>query len=125
MKVERPIYLNLWRIRFPITAIVSILHRISGVVIFLGLPLLLYLLGKSLNSQESYNQTALVLGAPGMKLAIWIILSAIVGHFFAGIRHLLMDTGLGESLKAGRISAWLVLIISILIVIILGLWIWS
>jgi succinate dehydrogenase / fumarate reductase, cytochrome b subunit len=125
VKVERPIFLNLWRIRFPATAIVSILHRVSGVIIFLGLPFLLYLLSKSLISQERFDQLSTSLTAPGMKFVIWIILSAVVGHFFAGIRHLLMDIGMAESLKAGRVTAWLVLIISFLIIIILGLWLWS
>lgn len=125
MKATRPVYLNLWRIKFPMPAIVSILHRISGVVIFLGLPFLLYLLNKSLISQESFDHLAKQMSNPGMKWLLWIILSAFVGHFLAGIRHLVMDTGFGESLRGGRISAFLVFILSLMIIIGLGIWIWS
>ncbi len=125
MKAHRQVYLNLWRIRFPIPAIVSILHRISGVVIFLGLPLILYLLSRSLMSQDSFDSLSTTLEQPGFKLVLWILLAAVVGHFLAGIRHLLMDMGIGEGLKAGRRSAGLVLLLTAILVILLGLWIWS
>lgn len=125
MKTTRPVFLNLWQIKFPVTAIVSILHRISGVVIFLGLPFLLYILSQSLISQDSFDHLAAVLVKPGIKLLVWILVAAVTGHFFAGIRHLFMDMGIAEGLKGGRMSAYIVLVISILIIIFLGIWIWS
>lgn len=121
----RPVYLNLCRIRLPLPAIVSILHRISGVIIFLGLPLLLYLLSQSLGSQDSFDRLSVILAKPIMKLLVWIILAATTGHFLAGIRHLLMDMGIGESLRGGRTSAYTVVIVTAVAVILLGMWIWS
>jgi len=125
MKQARPVYLNLWRIRLPIPGIVSILHRISGVIIFLGLPYLLYLLNLSLHSPETFNQLSMQLSNPGQKLWLWIILSAVAWHFFAGIRHLLMDAGVGESLRGGRAGAWIVIVLSAIVIILLGIGIWS
>ncbi len=121
----RPIFLNLWRIKFPLPAVVSILHRISGLVIFLGLPLLLYLLSLSLISQPSFDRLIRILADPGMKLLVWIVISALAGHFFAGIRHLLMDMGWGETLRSGRVSAYLVMIITVIVILLMGFWIWS
>lgn len=121
----RPVFLNLWRIKFPLPAVVSILHRISGVVIFFGLPFLLYLLSRSLVSQENFDRLHQDLAAPGMKLILWIIVAALTGHFFAGIRHLLMDMGFGEGLRGGRVTAYLVMVIAILIILVTGMWIWS
>jgi succinate dehydrogenase / fumarate reductase, cytochrome b subunit len=125
VKVTRPVYLNLWRIKFPLPAIISILHRVSGVVIFLGLPILLYLLSQSLVSQDSFDQVSAAVANPFLKLLIWIIMSAFAIHFFAGIRHLLMDIGWGESLPAGRRSARIVAVLVVLTIILLGIWIWS
>ena len=125
MKTTRPVFLNLWRIKFPVTAIVSILHRISGVVIFLGLPFLLYILSQSLMSQDSFDHLNTLMSSPIGRLAIWVLLAAVVGHFLAGIRHLLMDMGIGEGLKAARTSAYLVVVITAMLIILLGMWIWS
>lgn len=122
---QRPVFLNLWRIKFPMPAIISILHRISGVVIFLGLPLLLYLLSQSLNSQDSFDHLITLTATPGMKWALWIVCAAVIVHFLAGIRHLFMDIGWGESLYVARRSAYVVATAAALIIILLGVWIWS
>lgn len=124
MKLNRPINLNLWRIKFPITAIVSILHRISGIVFFLAIPFLLYLLSHSLVSQVYFDQLNTMLLNSMLKYVWWLLLMAIIWHVFAGIRHLLMDYGVGESLPMARLSAWVVVIASILTGILLGFWLW-
>ncbi len=124
MKAARPVYLNLLRIKLPIPGIVSILHRVSGVVIFLGLPFLLYILHHSLISQNSFDHLKQVLAMPGNKFILWVVLAAVVWHVLAGIRHLLMDVGVGESLTAARMTAWLVAIISFGLILLLGVWLW-
>lgn len=121
---ERPVYLNLFKIKFPCPAIVSILHRISGVIIFLALPLLLYLLQQSLAAATSFDAVTNLVHQPFMKLVLWLVLVATVFHLIAGIRHLLMDFGCFESLKAGRATATLVLALGILIIILVGVWLW-
>jgi succinate dehydrogenase cytochrome b subunit len=105
-------------------ALVSILHRISGIIIFLSLPLFLYWLNQSLVSADHFDRLATQLHTPGLKWVLWIVLSAVAYHFFAGVRHLLMDAGLAETLPAGRKSAGLVLIVTGIAVVLLGIWLW-
>ncbi len=124
MKAARPVYLNLLRIKLPIPGIVSILHRVSGVVIFLGLPFLLYILHHSLISQNSFDHLQQVLAMPGNKFILWVVLAAVIWHVLAGIRHLLMDVGVGESLTAARMTAWFVAVISLGLILLLGVWLW-
>ncbi len=113
MKKTRPMNLNLLTIRLPHTALVSILHRITGVIIFLSLPFLLYLLQGSLVSGESFQHLQVLLAKPLNTFLIWFIFSIFSCHVLAGIRHLCMDMGVGESLQAGRRSAALVLVLAV------------
>jgi succinate dehydrogenase / fumarate reductase, cytochrome b subunit len=124
VKATRPVYLNLWRIRFPLPAIISILHRVSGIVIFLGLAILLYLLSLSLGSQDSFNYLKRLTSNSLVKLVLWIVSSAVIFHFLAGVRHIIMDLGAGESLRGGRLLAASVAIVSAIAIILMGVWIW-
>lgn len=108
----KPIYLNLFQFAFPITAIVSILHRISGVIIFFLIPIFLIFLQMALY----YPWLQLTSG----KVIIWLGLTAVIYHLFAGIRHLCMDAGLGESKQYARISSYVVFILTILSSIFVG-----
>lgn len=121
---HRPKNLNLFTIRFPIPAIVSILHRISGIILFLLIPLFLWGLKLSLASLEDFDRLKDFLSTPIMKFLIWAFLSAFIYHFVAGIRHLLMDIHIGEELKSGRFTAILTMIVSIFFIIIIGVWLW-
>lgn len=125
MKTSRPVHLDLTRMKFPPMAIVSILHRFSGVVLFLMLPFLLYLLHMSLHSEESFTYVMqYTLTLPVTKILLWILLSTTALHFFAGVRHMLMDCGLGESLSAGRITAYFVMALTVIAMVIIGVWLW-
>lgn len=101
-----PRFLDLARIRFPVGAIASILHRISGIVLVLSLPLLANALAESLRSPQGFE--AVVHGAtrswfaPLLFVGVW----ALVHHIFAGVRHLLMDMGVGYRLPRARASAF-------------------
>jgi len=121
---KRPVNLNLMTIRFPLTAIVSILHRISGVLLFLAIPLLLWLFQLSLNSAHDFHYVVALLTGSLMKLVTLILLASLVYHLLAGIRHLLMDVGIGESLQLGRLGARLVLGASIIFTLVIGAWLW-
>ena len=105
MPDRRPVHLDLTKIAFPVTAIASILHRISGVAGFAAVALLLYMLGETLHSEESYRRLQETLSSAPVKLTLWAALSALCYHTLAGVRHLLMDLGIGESLAGGRLSA--------------------
>lgn len=122
---KRPVNLDLKTMHFPIPAIVSILHRISGVVLFIFIPILLYILQASLKSPDSFTQLQTCLTYPISKLFVLGLLAAFVYHFFAGMRHIIMDMGFGEDLSTMRASAKAVLILAILTTIMLaGVWIW-
>lgn len=124
MNKRRPVNLDLTSMKFPPMAIASILHRISGVVIFLFLPFLLYHLDQSLTSEATFLSSVIFLNLGYGKFLLWACLSAVVYHLFAGIRHLLMDFGIGETLQGARQSAIATILISVVVSILIGLWLW-
>lgn len=124
MNKKRPVNLDLTTIKFPLPAIVSILHRISGVILFLLIPLLIWILDNSLFSENSFDTVQAYANTWIVKLLIWLSLSALIYHLFAGIRHLLMDTGWGETLPAARKSAKVTIVLTVIVMILLGIWLW-
>lgn len=124
LKQKRPVNLDLTTIKMPSTAIVSILHRMSGILIFLLMPLMLYGLQQSLLSPEDFIRTQKCFDICGMKFLVWVFLSGLIYHGLAGIRHLLMDLGVGETATAGRKSACLVLGLAFILIVCLGISLW-
>ena len=124
MKNKRPVNLDLGSLKYPPMAIASILHRISGLVLFLLLPMMLYVLRLSLISQASFDELQLTLTGTLYRLLLWAFSTALIYHVLAGIRHLLMDIGVGEQLGVGRQSANIVIILAVILTILLGIWIW-
>lgn len=124
VKDKRPINLKLSSLKYPPMAIVSILHRISGMILFLLFPFMLYLLSCSLRSEESFNQWHEVLACFCSKTLIFAFFSALIFHLLAGIRHIFMDLGWGERLPIGRYSAMAVFYTSLFLIIYLGFWLW-
>lgn len=124
MAQQRPINLNLRTLKFPPMAIVSILHRLSGVLIAFLIPVLLYLLDVSLRSADTFNELAACLASPWAKFFIWVFGAFFLYHLLAGMRHLMMDLGFWESLVAGRRSAIGVLSITALVIILVGMGLW-
>jgi succinate dehydrogenase / fumarate reductase cytochrome b subunit len=121
---QRPVNLDLRTIKLPITAYTSILHRISGVILFVGIAILLFGLDKSLTSEEGFAQVKECLTSPLAKFVIWGLLSALLYHLVAGVRHLIMDVGVGETLEGGKLGSKIVLVISVIVIVLLGVWIW-
>jgi len=115
---KNPKFLNLLQIRMPIGAIASIAHRASGVLLFLALPGAIYLLDLSLRSPDDYARAASWVTSLPVQLLSVVFVWALVHHFFAGIRFLLIDLELGISRSAGRSSAWLVNTGSVLVALI-------
>jgi succinate dehydrogenase / fumarate reductase cytochrome b subunit len=124
VKSQRPVNLDLRTIKLPITAYTSILHRVSGVILFLGLAIMLYALDKSLASEEGFAQVKTCMTSPVAKLVIWGLLSALLYHLVAGVRHLVMDMGVGETLEGGKLGSQIVLAVSAVIIVLAGVWIW-
>jgi len=110
MSDKRPVYLNLLKIRLPLTGIVSFAHRITGVILFLALPFVVYLLDLSIESEQSFSQAQDILNQPVMLLVQILLLWSIAHHFFAGIRFLLIDAEIGVEKTQAKMGAWLVLL---------------
>ena len=125
MVKSRPVYLNLVAIRQPLPAIVSILHRISGALLFLlGIPAVLSLLEASGRSAESFAAIRSWFTAPFNKLVLLGLIWAYLHHFCAGIRYLLIDVHVGDDLAPARRSAAIVLVLSLLLTLVIGARLW-
>lgn len=114
---------SLMRYRFPFAAISSILHRLSGVILFIMIPFMLWMLHLSLISEASFLMVKDYFAAPWVEFLVWISLSALFYHFIAGLRHLLMDMGFCEEKISGKISGLIVIVLGLLGTIGIGVWI--
>jgi succinate dehydrogenase cytochrome b subunit len=124
MSKSRPKYLDLFEIKLPVPGLVSILHRISGLGLFLFLPFLLWLFQSSLTSPDSYVRYRAVFANPLVKLILVGLLWAFIHHLLAGLRFLALDLHYGTDLPAARASSRLVLIAAVVLTAILGVWLW-
>jgi succinate dehydrogenase / fumarate reductase cytochrome b subunit len=121
---KRPVNLDISTISLPITAIVSILHRVSGVVLFGVVALMLWGLDKSLSSAEGFAAVQDALSSPLVKFIVWASLAALAYHFVAGVRHLIMDMGVGETLEGGLLGAKVAAAVAVVVIVLMGLWVW-
>ncbi|MDZ7924997.1 MAG: succinate dehydrogenase, cytochrome b556 subunit [Marinagarivorans sp.] len=122
MKKDRPVNLDLRTISLPITAYISILHRASGAIMLGGVLVLLYMLDLSLASEQSFNELKEIINNPVATFVVWGVLAALAYHTIAGIRHLIMDIGVGETLEGGRLGAKIVAILAAAIIIAIGVY---
>ncbi|MDG1820131.1 MAG: succinate dehydrogenase, cytochrome b556 subunit [Porticoccaceae bacterium] len=121
---KRPVNLDIGTIRLPITSYVSILHRVSGVILFFAVAIFLWMLESSLASESSFDQLAETLNNPICQFIIWGSLAALAYHAIAGIRHLIMDFGVGEdSFQSGRNSAWAAVVLAVVVIALITWWI--
>ena len=121
---NRPIFLNLMQIKFPITAITSILHRISGVIIFIFIPFVLYMLHQSLESVTTFNNLMAHESGVFWRLMVWLLLISVIYHILAGFRHLAMDCGFADSMRAATVTSWILILLAIAFIILTGFWVW-
>lgn len=121
---KRPKYLNLVQIKLPIAGFASILHRVSGIGLFLMLPLLIWLLDLSLKSPESFQSLQAVTANSFVKLILIGLLWAFLHHFCMGIRILLIDIHVGVDKAKASMSAKVVLAVSLMLTLIFGAKLW-
>jgi succinate dehydrogenase / fumarate reductase cytochrome b subunit len=121
---QRPKYLDLSRIRLPLPALVSILHRISGMALFVFAWALLYLLQESLRSPETHGHFAALTNHWLVKLFLIGMLWSFLHHFFAGLRHLFLDMRIADDLGPARATSVAVLATSLVLTAILGVLLW-
>ncbi len=124
MNTDRPVNLALTKFRFPLTALMSITHRITGVLLFVGMALLLYLLHLALGSEQGYQDALSLLAQPLVKFLVWVVLAALAVHLIAGIKHLLLDLHIADGKESGHRATQVSILLSVILVILAGVWIW-
>lgn len=118
-KNVRPKFLNLFRIHLPVTGVVSFAHRVSGALLVIFLPLVVFLFAYSLQSEQGFEQVIALLHSWWGKAAMVLILWALLSHLLSGVRFLLLDLDIGIRLTPARVSAWSVAGLALLILILL------
>lgn len=123
---NRPINVDpsdLMAFAWPLAAITSIMHRIAGVVLFVGIAFGLYALDMSLSSAAGFDALKGMLNSPVGMLVNWGILSALAYHFVAGIKHLLLDMEFADTLEGSKLAAQATLFISAVLISLAGVWV--
>ena len=124
MKSDRPVNLNIFTITFPLAALASITHRITGGALFVGLAFGFYALQLALSSPEGFTQaSALTDSVLGRVIFIGLIFS-LSYHILAGIKHLLLDFHIGDSLAAAHAGSIIVIVLAVIDTILFGVLLW-
>lgn len=123
MKADRPVNLAVMQ-NFPFTALVSILHRITGMILFVGVGFLLYLLQLAMTSAAGFDAARTMLSQTGWKLCLLAVLATLIYHFYAGLKHLLLDMHVGDTYRAAQINAYVVTLLTLVTVAAVGVWLW-
>lgn len=122
---ERPVNLDLGTIKQPLPALVSITHRATGIMLFIGLIFALWAFDVSLSSQEGFNSVKHALEHNFFaKLVAWGLLSALAWHFVAGVRHLAMDVHYADDREGGLRTSKLVVVVAAVLIVLAGVWVW-
>jgi succinate dehydrogenase / fumarate reductase cytochrome b subunit len=124
VKDNRPVNLDIGTIRLPITAYASITHRVSGVALGVFSFALLWALDASLAGRESFESLAALLSGPVARIVAWLVGVALLYHSIAGVRHLIMDFGVGETLEGGILGARIVFLATLVGAAALGVALW-
>lgn len=124
MKSNRPVYLNLFQFSWPFAALASITHRITGAALFFALLGLLYVLDLGLSSPTGFAEAKALLAQPLWKFLLWLVMAAITYHLIAGIKHMLLDFHVGDTVAAAKMGSIAVFVLTGLAVLGLGAWIW-
>lgn len=124
-KKQRPVHLNLVKIRLPVGGVLSILHRATGALLVLLLPFALSMLDRSLQDPAAFTEIAARFTSLEGRIALLIMVWVFAQHFMSGIRHLLLDIGIGDSRLAARLNAWLAFAATGVVVILAGVCLWN
>lgn len=124
MKKQRPVNLQLNTISFPPSAIVSILHRVSGVAMFFAMIFVIWAWAVSVSSVDGFNTVQEVMAGPIGKFIAIGTLSALTYHILGGIRHVIMDMGHWEEIDSGNLSAQATIALWVLVTVVIGVVLW-
>jgi succinate dehydrogenase / fumarate reductase, cytochrome b subunit len=117
MPTSRPVFLDLRRIKLPLPGLVSILHRVSGVLMVLAIPFIAWLFERALSGPEGFAAASALLDAWLVRLALLLLIWSLLHHLLAGIRHLALDLGLGLERPVARLTARITLIAAVALLI--------
>lgn len=109
MAEPRPVFLDLRRIRLPAPGLMSILHRVSGVLMVLAIPLFAALFAKALSGEQGFRDAGALLGSLAGKLMLFVLAWGLLHHLLAGLRYLALDIGWGLERERARLTARTVL----------------
>ena len=124
MKTTRPVYLNLFQFAWPVAAIASITHRITGAALFFASIGLLYLLDLALDGPAGFAEAKALLDTGLVKLVLWLALVGLMYHLVAGVKHMLLDFHFGDTPEAARFGSFAVFAVTGVVALMLGGWIW-
>ncbi|WJG10963.1 succinate dehydrogenase, cytochrome b556 subunit [Aliiglaciecola sp. LCG003] len=124
MKKQRPVNLQLNTISFPPSAIVSILHRVTGVAMFFAMIFVIWAWAVSVSSSEGFALVTDVMSGPLGKFVAIGTISALTYHILGGIRHVIMDMGHWEELESGDISAKATIGLWLVLTVVVGVALW-
>ena len=123
-KKKRPLWYNLSPLKLPLPGLVSIFHRASGALLFLGLIWFLFLLDMSLASEAGFARFQATIAHPVVKISMLVFLWAYLHHLCAGVRHLFLDIDMGVDLASARMSSVAVFIVSLSLTAFVGAKLW-
>ncbi|MDA8953432.1 succinate dehydrogenase, cytochrome b556 subunit [Pseudomonadales bacterium] len=124
MKTDRPVNLNLLVFSFPLAAIVSITHRITGVMLFVGVAFALYALGLAMSSEQGFAEAKVLVAQPlGMFILLGLI-ATLTFHIIAGLKHLLMDFHVGDTVGAAYFGSIAVIVLTLIVTGAIGVVLW-
>jgi len=122
---NRPVNLDLRTIKQPLPALVSISHRVTGVMLFIGLIFMFILFDLSLGGEEGFAAAKVVIQEYFLaKFIAWGLLVSLAFHLFAGVKHLVQDLGFGEELTTAEMAAKLVIVATVVAALLAGVWVW-
>lgn len=125
MKSNRPVNLDLSTIKLPLSALASITHRASGVILFVGLIFMFWAFDVSLSSAEGFDNVKATLQQSFLaKFVLWGMLSALAYHCLAGVKHLIMDMDIGVNLETGHLMSKSVFVLAAVFIVLAGVWVW-
>jgi succinate dehydrogenase / fumarate reductase cytochrome b subunit len=126
MNDKRPVNLDLSTVKFPITAIASILHRITAVITWVGLGFLLVLLGYANGSEQHFTSTSQIMQSNFLlQFVSWGFLTALAYYCLASAKHIIQDFGLCENFESGSLLSWGAIILGVVLAILAGVLIWA
>ena len=124
MQTDRPVYLNPFKYRWPLAAIVSITHRVTGAVLFVGVGFGIYAMDLAVSSTAGYQEALVLMASPLAKLIMLGLIFVLIFHVVAGIKHLLLDFHIGDSLAAAKAGSIAVIIVTIVGTVAVGGALW-